>query len=136
MPFFHVSMRKGTSDEYRRAIADSIHEGMLEAMGLPEDDFFSVIHELDETNFRFPATYWNIPRMDRMIFVQFWWNARAAVTKQIIFETIADKLVAKPGLRREDIIMNINEPAPENWWIVGREVDPRTGNDSRIKTGG
>lgn len=136
MPFFHVSMRKGTSDEHRRAIADSIHQGMLESMGLPEDDFFSVIHELDDANFRYPATFWGIPRTDAMIFIQFWWNARAAVTKQIIFDTIADRLVESPGLRREDIIMNINEPAPENWWIVGREVDPRTGTDRRIKPGG
>ncbi|WP_242098532.1 tautomerase family protein [Sphingomonas sp. CROZ-RG-20F-R02-07] len=72
MPLFHISMRKGTFDEYRRAIADSVHQGMLDSMGLPEDDFFSVIHELYEANFRYPVSYWNIPRTERMIFIQFW----------------------------------------------------------------
>ena len=60
-------------------------------------------------------------------------NPRAASVKQLIFEAIADKLTQNPGLRREDIIMNIVEPAPENWWIEGREINPRTGTDTRIK---
>ena len=133
MPFIHVAMRKGTSSEYRRAIANSIHEGMLQSMkGLPKDDFFQLTHELDDDNFNFDPNYWNKFRSDKMIFIQFFWNARAAVVKNIIFETIADKLVATPGLRREDIIMNITECAPENWWCDGREIDPMTGNDSRF----
>ena len=135
MPFIHVAMRKGTSDDYRRAIAKSIHKGMLASMkGLPKDDFFQITHELDDANFNYDPDYWGISRSERMIFIQFFWNARAAVTKQIIFEAIADQLVASPGLRREDIIMNIVEPAPENWWCEGREVDPMTGNDSRFGT--
>jgi 4-oxalocrotonate tautomerase len=133
MPFIHVSMRKGTTEEYRRNIFGAIREGMVESMRIPADDYFGLIHELDDANFFYDANYCGRPRSDKFLFVHFFWNARAAVTKQIIFETIADKLVEKAGVRRDDIIMNIVEPAPENWWIEGREVDPHTGTDARIK---
>ena len=83
-------------------------------MGIPEDYFFQLTHELDDANFHYDPNYFSIPRSEKMIFVQVFFNARAASAKQIIFETIADKLTQNPGLRREDIIMNISESAPEN----------------------
>lgn len=106
---------------------------MVEAMKIPEDDFFQLTHEMDEANFNYDPNYFGIPRSEKMVFIQFFFNARAASAKQIIFKTIADKLVQSLGLRREDLIMNIVETAPESWWIEGREVDPRTGTDSRMK---
>jgi len=133
MPYIHVSMRKGTSEEYRAKVFQAIHEGMIQSMGIPEDDFFGLIHELDDANLFYDKNYFGRPRSDKFMLIHFFWNARAAVTKQIIFEAIADKLVESAGVARDDFIMSIVEPAPENWWVTGRQVDPRTGTDARIK---
>jgi hypothetical protein len=43
-------LRRGTTQEYRRAIADGIHEAMMEAFGIPADDRFQLVLEHSREN--------------------------------------------------------------------------------------
>ena len=123
MPIINVSLRKGTTVEYRRGIADSIHRAMHETLQTPEDDYFQITHELDPENLIFDPNYFGVARSEKFVIVQLFFNAA---------QKIADNLVASPGLRAEDIMINIAEVAPETWWLAGREIDPATGTDARM----
>ena len=45
MPLVRISLRQGTSPEYRKAIGDGVHRAMIEALAIPPDDHFQVISE-------------------------------------------------------------------------------------------
>lgn len=132
MPFIHVSLQKGTDDAYRQALSRSIQKAMIRAMRIPDDDFFSVTHELDPANFHFDRNYYGVERTERMVFIHFFFNTRAASAKALLFEAVVEELQASPGLRPEDLIMSISETAPENWWAFGRQTNPATGTDARM----
>ena len=38
MPFVRISLRASKSADYRRAIADGIHQAMVETLGVPAQD--------------------------------------------------------------------------------------------------
>ena len=43
MPFVRISLRQGTSLEYRKALADGVHRAMVEVIAIPTDDRFQVL---------------------------------------------------------------------------------------------
>lgn len=135
MPIINVWMRRGTDPQYRGAVADGIHRAMNETLHTPLDDFFAVIHELDDEHLLFDPNYFDIPRSERFVMVQIFFNARPAVVKERLYEAIADNLEQAPGLARTDLMINIAEVAPENWWLEGRRIDPSTGTDARMSEG-
>jgi len=50
MPLVNISLRKGMSADYRRAIADAIHQAMMDAFRIPADDRFILIDEPSTVN--------------------------------------------------------------------------------------
>ena len=134
MPLIQLWLRKGTTPQHRRSISKGIHRAMVDVLGIPEDDYFQVTHELDAEDLLFDPDYFGLPRSERFIMIRLSFNARPAATKQKLFETIAENLVKNPGLDKADMGMSIVETAFENWWAHGRLVDPATGTDSRMST--
>tara|TARA_R110000787_G_scaffold1326_9_gene4751 strand:- start:19124 stop:19531 length:408 start_codon:yes stop_codon:yes gene_type:complete len=132
MPLIQVWMRSGKTPAYKAAISKSIHQAMMSVLKLPEDDYFQVTQELEADNYIFDENYFGKHRSPDFLMIRLSFNARPAALKQRLFETIADNLVAAPGLRREDIGMSIVETTFENWWAHGRRVDADTGSDPRI----
>jgi 4-oxalocrotonate tautomerase len=115
MPITHVSMRAGKPEAYRQAIFDSIYQAMREALNVPEDDQFMTITEHDAANFRY-GPYLGIVRSDDLIYIQMTvFNTRTPEQKIALFRRLAELLGESPGLRPEDVFVNILEAAKENW---------------------
>lgn len=116
MPLTHVSMLAGKPPAYCRAILDGLYESMRETFGVPEDDRFMTIHEVERDNFVFGRTYLGIERSDDLVMIQITAsNTRDTATKQRLFKRIAERLVANPGLRPQDVFITLVEVLPANW---------------------
>jgi 4-oxalocrotonate tautomerase len=116
MPLTRVSLRQGKSAAYRTAILDGVYRGMRETFEVPEEDRFMVISEHEEDNFSYSATYLGIKRSDDLVVIQLTVsNTRTVEKKQALFRKIVENLAADPGLRPEDIFINLVEVLPENW---------------------
>ena len=116
MPLLHISLRAGRSDAYRQAIFDSLYSAMHETFNVPADDQFMTITEHDAANFRFSASYLGISRSDDVVFIQITANnTRTVEQKKALFRRIAELLSESPGIRPEDVFVNIVEVAKENW---------------------
>lgn len=116
MPLISVSMRSGKSDAYKQAIFDGLYRALRETFSVPEDDQFMTITEHGETNFRYGATYGGIDRSDDVIFVQISaMNTRTVDQKKALYQRIAELLGDDPGIRVDDIFINLVEGARENW---------------------
>ena len=116
MPLTRVSLRRGKSAAYRKAILDGIYRAMREEFDVPEEDRFMTITEHDEADFSFSKTYLGIARTDDLILIQITANnTRTTEKKKAFFRQIVENLKADPGVRPEDVFINLVEVLPENW---------------------
>ena len=116
MPLVHIALLAGRSPAYRQSIFDSLYQAMRETFNVPEDDQFMTITEHDPTNFRYSPTYLDIPRSDGVVFIQITANnTRTMDQKKALFRRIAALLGERPGIRPEDVFVNLVEVPKENW---------------------
>lgn len=116
MPLVHISMRAGKPVAYRQAIFDGIYRAMRETFDVPEDDQFMTIQELDAANFRYSPTYFGVARSDDIVMIQISVrNTRSPEQKKALYRRIADVLGENPGIRPEDVFVNLIEGLKENW---------------------
>jgi 4-oxalocrotonate tautomerase len=118
MPLIHISLRAGKPEAYRQAIFDSLYRAMRETFNVPEDDQFMTITEHEAASFRYGASYLGIARSDDVVYVQITANnTRSVEQKKALFRRIAELLGESPGIRPEDVFVNVLEAAKENWSV-------------------
>jgi phenylpyruvate tautomerase PptA (4-oxalocrotonate tautomerase family) len=116
MPLSRVFLCKGKSAAHKQAILDGIYLAMRETFDVPENDRFMVISEQEPENFDYDRTYLGINRSDDFVIIQLTVsNTRPRKQKQALFRRIVERLSDKPGLRPEDVFINLVEVLPENW---------------------
>jgi phenylpyruvate tautomerase PptA (4-oxalocrotonate tautomerase family) len=116
MPLVRVSLRRGKPDDYKRAIGDGVYQALRETFTVPEEDRFVTVSEHSESEFQFSKTYMDIARTDDLVILQITVsNTRTIEQKKALFARIAELLSQKPGLRKEDVFINLLEVAKENW---------------------
>ena len=116
MPLSRISLRKGKSPQYRKAILDNVYEAMRETFNVPEDDRFMVVTQHDADEFLYGAHYLGIDRSDDLVIIQLTVsNTRTVEQKKALFARIAERLAVNPGLRPQDVFINLVETAKENW---------------------
>jgi 4-oxalocrotonate tautomerase len=115
MPLLHIAMRAGKPEAYRQAIFDSLYRAMREALDVPEDDQFMTITEHDAANFRY-GRFPGIARSDDLVYIQITvFNTRTVEQKKALFQRTVALLGESPGIRPEDVFINVLEAARENW---------------------
>jgi 4-oxalocrotonate tautomerase len=116
MPLVRVSLRQGKSAAHKQAIGDGIYEAMLETFDVPKEDRFIIVSEHSESELQFSRTYLDIARSDDLVIIQITANnTRDRDQKKALFARIAEVLSVDPGLRKEDVFINLVEVAKENW---------------------
>ncbi|CAB3726185.1 hypothetical protein LMG3458_04419 [Achromobacter deleyi] len=116
MPLVHISMRTGKSDAYRQAIFDSVYRALRDTFNVPEDDQFMTITQHDAADFRYGKSYLGVARSDDLVLIQITANnTRTLEQKKALFARTAELLAESPGIRPEDVFVNLVEVAKENW---------------------
>jgi phenylpyruvate tautomerase PptA (4-oxalocrotonate tautomerase family) len=116
MPLVHISLAEGRSATERRDIADSVHQALVEAANVPVDDRFQVVQQVAPNDLFFDAGYLGIARTREIVFVQIFLNVgRTVEVKKALYAAIARRLGERPGLRKEDVLVNLVEVPRENW---------------------
>jgi 4-oxalocrotonate tautomerase len=107
---------KGKPPEYRRAIPDGLYQAMREAFDVPEDDRFMTIDEYDKSNFLYGENYLGIARDDDLVIVQITVNNTRGPDKKKRSTPASPSFWPKnPGIRPENILVNLLEVPKENW---------------------
>ena len=116
MPLARVSLRRGKSAPYRKAILEGIYQALRETFNVPEGDRFMILTEHDADDFVYDPDYLGIQRSDDLVYIQITVsNTRPTAQKQALYRRIVAKLTENPGLRPEDVFINLVEVLPENW---------------------
>lgn len=116
MPLVRITLKEGKPAAYRAALADQVYQAMREGFEVPEDDLFVIVDELKAENFIYSRSFFNIPRGEDFVVIQITAaNTRGQTQKRQFYKLLVGKLAAKPGLRPEDIMINLVEVGRENW---------------------
>jgi 4-oxalocrotonate tautomerase len=116
MPLVRISLRAGKSEQYRKALADGVHQAMVEAIDAPPQDRFQIITEHSENDLIYDPTYLGVKRSDDIVIVQITLSfGRKPGQKRKLFQRTAEILAENPGLHPQDLMINLVETAWENW---------------------
>jgi 4-oxalocrotonate tautomerase len=116
MPLVRISLRAGKPPRYRRAVADGVYRAMRETFSVPEEDRFIIVSEHTGEDFSYSRNYLGIERSDDFVVVQITANnTRSIAQKKALYARVVALLKEDPGLRPEDVFINLLEVVPENW---------------------
>ena len=116
MPFTNISLLRGKSPEYLKALSDNFHRAMVETFDVPPTDRFQAIHQLEPNELIFDRTYLGGPRSDDYVFFQITiGKPRSTGVKKAFYRRLVTLLADAPGVRPEDIMINIVTTTREDW---------------------
>jgi phenylpyruvate tautomerase PptA (4-oxalocrotonate tautomerase family) len=116
MPLVRIDLRKGKPAAYKKAIGDGVYRAMRETFTVPDEDRFMVVTEHDEDQFFYSKTYLGIDRTDNLVIIQITvTNSRNIDQKKALFARIVELLAEQPGVRPQDVFINLLEVGKENW---------------------
>ncbi|HEY2968199.1 MAG TPA: tautomerase family protein [Casimicrobiaceae bacterium] len=111
-----MSLFAGKPADYRRAIGDGIHRAMVETLAVPEHGRFQIFTEHDAGRINYDPSYLGIERTDDIVLVQITLSAgRKPKQKRDFYARAAELLAQEPGLKPQDLLINLVEVVWENW---------------------
>ena len=116
MPLVRVSVRAGKPPAFFAAVGESIQLALGETINVPAADRFQIFTEHQPGTLVIDPAYLGIARSEEALLVQITISAgRTVEMKKALFARIAERLAESPGLRKEDVFVNLVEVAKENW---------------------
>lgn len=120
MPLIRVSMRRGRPASHPAAIVDGIYRALRATFEVPENDLFAVVHQHDADEFVFDANYFGFERSAGLVIIQlFVANTRGVTQKKALYAAISENLAREPGLKPDDVFINLVEVKREDWSFGG-----------------
>jgi phenylpyruvate tautomerase PptA (4-oxalocrotonate tautomerase family) len=118
VPFTRVSIPTGTSAKSKQAIAESVHRGMVQAIGIPEDDFFQLLSEYHLGDFFFDRQFLGVSRSEALIVVHITLRrGRSDAMKRDLYAQITANLKGTAGVRAEDVFIYLSENDFSDWSV-------------------
>lgn len=116
MPISRISLLKGKSPDYLRALSHSLHRALVEAFEVPPDDRFQFFHQHEEQEMRVDPHYLGGPRSADFVLINIVaGRVRSAAVKQAFYRRLVALLGKAPGLRSEDVMIIVQTTQPEDW---------------------
>jgi phenylpyruvate tautomerase PptA (4-oxalocrotonate tautomerase family) len=116
MPLVRIDMKKGRDRDYRRAVADAVHEALVETVNVPRDDRFQIVTEHEAGDLIVDPRYLGIERSEAALTVQISLRrGRTVEMKQALYRSIVGKLEAGAGVRPRDVLICLVENGAEDW---------------------
>ncbi|MCP1200541.1 tautomerase family protein [Notoacmeibacter sp. MSK16QG-6] len=122
MPFVQVSMQSGKSPAYRQSILDGLSQALQDTLQVPEGDEFMTITEHEPENFRFGHAF-GVQRTGDLLYIAITlFDTRTIEHKAEFFRRVVELLSKNPGIRSEDVFINVYPTPKENWSVGNGEM--------------
>ncbi len=119
MALVRVDIYKGKTEEHKKTILDTIHEALVEAFKMPEDDISQRLYEFEEENFERRNN-----KSKNFIIIEITaFKGRSKEAKKLLYKILTEKLVKNLSIEINDVVIYINEPDLGNWGICGKAAD-------------
>ncbi|WP_373989282.1 tautomerase family protein [Duganella sp. BuS-21] len=120
MPMSRISLLKGKSPDYLRALGDSLQHAMEESFNVPKNDRFQLVHQHEPHEMMFDRTYEGGPRSDDLVLIHITiGKPRSTELKQAFYRRLVALLAESPGLAPEDVMIVISPSQGDDWSFGG-----------------
>lgn len=114
MPLVRIEVLEGRSVSETRGLLGAVHEALIEAFAIPDDDRTQRVVEHDRDHFEIPPG-----RSEKYTLVEITaFPGRSVEAKRALYRAIVRNL-GGIGVPADDVSIVIHEPPMENWGIRG-----------------
>jgi hypothetical protein len=120
MPLVTLTVQAPKPVSFKSAVLGAVHEALVK-VGVPADDRFQRVLELDADDFRFDPHYPDVEgaRDQDFVLIEVLWSVgRSVKVKKSFLQALMQGLAAK-GLRTENVMVVFQETTWENWAFAG-----------------
>ena len=110
MPLVNISILKGKSAAYKKAIADGVNSAVIETMGFPADDRYQIITEHDDDCLQMQDR-----DNDRVMMYLIMRAGRSNKSKQAFYAKVVENLARDPGIDPANVLITIAENHDIDW---------------------
>jgi len=110
MPLVNISLLKGKSPQYIKAVADGVNSAVIETMGFPADDRYQIIHEVEPHCLQLQEN-----TGDRVMMHLVMRAGRSNKSKQAFYAKAVKNLEADPGIDPKNVLITITENHDIDW---------------------
>lgn len=115
MPLVRIDLVEGRTDAEVAAIAEAVHEVMLEVFAAPPRDRYQVISEHRPGRLILEDTGLGIERTDGVVLVQVVQQGRTDEQKKALYAALAGRLAARADVRPEDLVVSVTANTRADW---------------------
>lgn len=115
MPLLRFDLIEGRTDAEMKALLDAAHRAMLAAFEVPERDRYQIVHEHKPTRMIVEDTGLNIPRTDKVVFLQVTSRPRKRKQKEAFYRLLCEELEKACAIAPSDVVVSIVENGDEDW---------------------
>jgi phenylpyruvate tautomerase PptA (4-oxalocrotonate tautomerase family) len=117
MPIVRIEISAGFPPVYKKALLDGVHEALVFAFKIPDDDRQQVLFELPDGHFDTGG------RSRQCCLVQITaFQGRSREAKRALYARIVENLANAPGIAPADVLIVLNEQDRVNWGVQGGQV--------------
>ena len=118
MPFIRTALPQDTSAERRDAIVRGIHDALVSAIGMPEDELFNLVQPYAADQFWCDRGFNGITRSDQVVVVEITLRrGRSDAMKRTLYASIAQNLGARAGVAPGDVFIYLHENDYSDWSV-------------------
>lgn len=116
MPLVRINLPGATPDDQMAAVADAVHQALVETFNVPLSDRFQVITRNAPNELVCTPEFLGIAHSPTVVFVQIACSpGRSLEMKKALYAAIAATVAAHGHFAAPDVIINLVETARENW---------------------
>jgi len=118
MPFMRTAVRQGTDASRKQLIVESIHDALVQAIGMPDDELFNLVSEYSPGDFFYSRTFNGIARSDDFVAVEITMRrGRSDAMKKALYAEIAANLEKRVGISSKDVFIFTHENDYSDWSV-------------------
>lgn len=116
MPLTRISLHRGKSNDYLKAVSSALHEALVETFDVPHDDRFQIIDQRTPGDLVIDPAYLGGPRSENFVLFEITaGKPRSTDVKRAFYRRLVTLLAQSPGLRPEDVMVIVTTTSSDSW---------------------
>ncbi|WP_019643502.1 tautomerase family protein [Novispirillum itersonii] len=118
MPFIRTAVPAATDPQRTGAIVMGIHDALVSAIGMPEDELFNLVSPYAPGQFFCDRRFNGIARSDAVVVVEITLRrGRSDAMKRALYAAIAANLEARAAVSPKDVFIFMHENDYSDWSV-------------------
>ncbi|MFT6255008.1 MAG: phenylpyruvate tautomerase PptA (4-oxalocrotonate tautomerase family) [Granulosicoccus sp.] len=134
MPIIRTAIPQHTSQETKEVIVQGIHDALVAAISMPEDELFNIVSLYAKEDFFYNRSFNGIARSDNVICIEITMRrGRSDAMKKAMYAAISRNLNEKANISPKDILIFTHENDYSDWsvgnGVFAMQIEQQRGTD-------